>query len=69
MMDSETPLPDAVDEFIRQHSMSPVTFGRKALNDPHFVRDLRAGRRLWPETEDKVRKFIAAYEPDEQVPA
>lgn len=39
--------------------MSEITFGRKALSDPHFVRQLRNGRRVWPETEAKVRKFIA----------
>ena len=43
--------------------MAPVTFGRKALNDPHLVADIRKGRRLWPETESKVRAFMAAYCP------
>ncbi|WP_230189316.1 hypothetical protein [Sphingobium sp. CECT 9361] len=38
--------------------MSEVTFGRKALNDPHFVRDIRNGRKVWPATEAKVRLFI-----------
>jgi 2,4-dienoyl-CoA reductase-like NADH-dependent reductase (Old Yellow Enzyme family) len=64
-MDSETPLPAAIDRFIAEHGMSPVTFGRKALNDPHFVRDLRKGRRVWPETDEKVRSFMSAYQPAE----
>lgn len=47
-----------VEEFLRARSMSAVTFGRSALNDPHLVRDLRNGRRLWPETEARVRAFM-----------
>ncbi|WP_277969278.1 hypothetical protein [Sphingomonas echinoides] len=54
-------LPDAIDTFIAANSMSPVTFGRMAMRDPHFVRDIRGGRRVWPETEAMVRKFMASY--------
>lgn len=60
-MEQPQPLPAAIDSFLEAHSMSPVTFGRSAMNDPHFVRDLRNGRRLWPETEAKVRAFMAAH--------
>jgi 2,4-dienoyl-CoA reductase-like NADH-dependent reductase (Old Yellow Enzyme family) len=67
MATSEPLLIDAIDQFIQRHSMSPVTFGRSALRDPHFVRDLRGGRRVWPETEDKVREFMSSY--TEQVAA
>lgn len=61
MATGEPPLIDAIDAFIEQHSMSPVTFGRSALRDPHFVRDLRGGRRVWPATEVKVREFMDTY--------
>lgn len=64
MEQPQTPLIDAIDEFLARHEMSAVTFGRKAMNDPHFVRDLRAGRRLWPETDQKARDFMATYVPD-----
>ena len=64
-MDADTPpLVDAVESFIGSRDMSPATFGRLALKDPHFVRDLRGGRRLWPETEAKVRDFMREYQPD-----
>lgn len=66
MENGQTPLIAAIETFIADHSMSPVTFGRKAMNDPHFVRDIRAGRRVWPETEAKARTFMAAYQPVEQ---
>lgn len=52
----------AVERFAADHGMSEITIGRKALNDPHFVRQLRDGRRCWPETEKKVRDFMAAYD-------
>jgi 2,4-dienoyl-CoA reductase-like NADH-dependent reductase (Old Yellow Enzyme family) len=49
--------------------MAAVTFGREAMNDPHFVRDLRQGRRVWPETDAKVRKFMDGHAPAQQVAA
>lgn len=54
---------NTVEAFLKRVDMAPVTFGREAMNDPHFVRDLRNGRRLWPETEAKVRAFMANYTP------
>ena len=65
MTEAELPLNEAIESFLRTHSMSPISFGRRALNDPHFVRQFRAGRRTWPETEAKVRQFMAAYRPQE----
>ncbi|WP_380783999.1 hypothetical protein [Sphingomonas sp. R86520] len=63
-MQTETlPLVDAISTFIEDHEMSPFTFGRKALRDPHFVNQLQKGRRVWPETEAKVRDFMASYQP------
>lgn len=54
----QTDLLKTIEAFVRASEMSEITFGRKALSDPHFVRQLRNGRRVWPETEAKVRKFI-----------
>ena len=62
------PLRSEVDRFLDAAGMSPVTFGRKALRDPHFVRQLREGRRVWPETEAKVRTFMAEYRPADATP-
>jgi len=49
-----------IEAFVAKAGMSEITFGRKAMSDPHFVRDLRNNRRLWPETEAKVRRWIKA---------
>jgi hypothetical protein len=57
------PLPVAVEAFIAQHKMADSTFGRLAANDWKLVRQLRKGRRFWPETEAKVRNFMAEYRP------
>lgn len=69
MSSNELPLDQAISAFLSEHSMSPVTFGRGALNDPHFVAQFRAGRRVWPETEEKVRRFMASYRPGHQAAA
>ena len=59
----EEPLLEAVERFVAASGLSEITVGRKALNDPHFVRQLRAGRRCWPETEQKVRAFMRESSP------
>jgi hypothetical protein len=41
--------------------MSASTFGQLARGDRHLVRQMRDGRRTWPETEVKIRKFMAEY--------
>lgn len=45
-----------------RNSMTPTAFGKSALRDPRLVHGLRNGRRLWPETEAKVREFIATHD-------
>lgn len=50
-----------IETFIASHSMSESTFGREALNDWAFIKNLREGRRVWPETADRVRQFMAEY--------
>ena len=53
-----------VEAFIEARGLSESQFGTEALNDKNLVRDLRKGRRLWPETETKVLTFMAAYRPN-----
>lgn len=50
-----------IEAFMNARHMKPTTFGHQALGDKHFVRQLREGRRVWPETEAKVRRFMATY--------
>lgn len=57
------PLPETIEAFLTLHDMAPVTFGRLAAKDPHFVRDIRGGKRVWPETDAKIRAFMANHSP------
>jgi hypothetical protein len=55
-----------IEAFLGTHEMSPTMFGQQALGDRHFVKQLRKGRRVWPETESKVRNFMVTYKPAEK---
>lgn len=59
----ETLLTD-IERFLAETGMGAATFGGLAMGDRHLVRQLRNGRRLWPETEAKVRAFMASYPTD-----
>lgn len=53
-----------VETFLSSHpEIAPTRFGAEALRDRHFVRTLREGRRVWPETEAKVRSFMEKHAP------
>ena len=58
-----------IEAFLETHEMSATAFGKSALNDPPFVSQLRDGRRVWPETETKVRRFMTTYRPEPKVAA
>lgn len=63
------PILSDIEAFLEAHKMTEAKFGALAVNDWKFVRDLRgedrkAPRRLWPETEAKVRRFMATYRPE-----
>lgn len=61
-----TQLLSEIDTFLRSHAMADSRFGELALNDKPFVTQLRNGRRVWPETADRVRRFMVSYRPDTQ---
>jgi hypothetical protein len=59
-------LSDDIAAFIQKHSLTERQFGLAALNDPHLVRQLRGEknsrpRRIWPETEARIRAFMDDY--------
>lgn len=70
----QQPILTEIEAFIAQHEMAESTFGRKALGDWRLIPELRGDggrrkRRLWPETEQAVRKFMAEYEPSAKADA
>ena len=57
---------DDIKAFCSTHGLSIWQFGEMAMNDKSFVKNMEDGRRVWPETETKVRRFISTYKPDAQ---
>jgi hypothetical protein len=60
-----------IELFMETHSLSATRFGELALGDRHFVRQLRGSdekppRRVWPETEARVRQFMVTYKPQQE---
>lgn len=53
-----------IEEFLARTGMTPTRFSEDAIRDRHFVRQLRKGRRVWPETAEKARSFMAEYRAD-----
>jgi len=57
------PIVQEIDSFLKAHKMAESYFGRRATNDWKLVAQLRAGRRLWPATEARIRAFMENYQP------
>jgi hypothetical protein len=62
-----------IEAFLETHSatLSTTAFGELAMNDRHLVRQMRGDggrspRRIWPETEAKIRRFMATYKPEQE---
>jgi homoserine dehydrogenase len=47
-----------IERFLVDNDMPPTVFGQKALADPNFVFDLRAGRDVRFSTVEKIRAFM-----------
>lgn len=56
----DTLLPE-IERFLALTKMTPTAFSQAAIKDRHFVRQLRKGRRVWPETAQKARDFMDAH--------
>jgi hypothetical protein len=52
----------AIAEFRGRTQMCESTFGRLAMEDPNFVGGLSRGRRVFPETIERVYAFMKDYE-------
>ena len=55
-----TPLLPLIEAYLTINKMSARTFGLASVGDPTFVYDLRSGRRVWPETANRVLAFMTA---------
>lgn len=50
-----------IERFLRETQLPPTTFGRLTARDPRLVFDMRLGREIGPEMENRLREYIAAY--------
>ncbi len=48
-----------IDAFLARERAAPSTFGRAAMGDPNFVRELRAGRAPSLRLVDRARAYMA----------
>ena len=55
---------DDIKAFCATHDLSIWQFGELSMNDKSFVKNMEEGRRIWPETEAKVRRFMSTYRSD-----
>ncbi len=47
-----------IDAFLAESGMGPSYFGKVATGNSEIVARLRQRRRIWPDTEQRVRDFI-----------
>jgi 2,4-dienoyl-CoA reductase-like NADH-dependent reductase (Old Yellow Enzyme family) len=52
---------DRIERHLKESHMSATRFGRRAVGDPRFVLDLRAGRRPRRRTVEKVENYLARH--------
>jgi len=50
-----------IDAFLRESGMGESYFGKRACGNSEVVKRLRDGGRVWPETEEKIRTFMASH--------
>lgn len=56
----KTDLLSEIDRYLAVKKISEHRFGILAASNGRLVERLRAGGRVWPETEDQIRTFIAS---------
>lgn len=49
----------AIEDFQLQHGMTDYQIGFSAARNGRLIERLRAGGRVWPETEEKIRSWLA----------
>ena len=54
---------DRIERHLKESHMSATRFGRRAVGDPRFVLDLRAGRRPRRRTIEKVEYYLKTRNP------
>ena len=63
--ETEVHLLGRVERYLRRSGMPPTRFGREAVRDPRFVRDLRNGREPGAAMIRRVCAFLDSHEQGE----
>jgi hypothetical protein len=50
-----------IDRFLNKTGMTPTAFGKAAIGDPNFVRDLRGGREPRSRLITRAQEFMRGY--------
>lgn len=58
------PLLEEIERFLSETGMGPSYFGKVSVGNSEVVNRLREGKRVWPETETKLRAFMFAERRD-----
>lgn len=58
-----------IEAFLSQTGMGASYFGKMSAGNSELVARLKAGGRIWPETEVKVRAFIRSERKSRALPA
>lgn len=56
-----TTLIQQIEKFLAEQGISERQFGELAMNDSHFLRQLRTGRDIRMSTVEKVQQFMLSY--------
>ena len=59
-MAAKNHLLEEIESFLSETGMGPSYFGKQAVRNSEIVARLRAGGRVWPETEAQLRGFMLA---------
>ncbi len=60
MTNTPNPLIDEIEAFLARFPMGESYFGKRAVGNSEVVARLRSGGRVWPETEQALRAFMAS---------
>lgn len=55
---SKNTLLTEIERYMRLNKIGPHRFGILAVKNGRLVERLRAGRRIWPDTEQQIRDFM-----------
>lgn len=60
MTNTPNTLLDEIEAFLARFPMGESYFGKRAVGNSEVVARLRSGGRVWPETEQALRAFMAS---------